>query len=99
MFAVTVLFTLKPGEREAFLPLMRRQAINSLALEPECRHFDVWTDPARPEEVFLYELYSDAAAFDTHLNSDHFKSFASAVEPMLMDKTVTTWATEEQSDG
>ena len=86
MFAVTVLFTLRPGEREAFLPLMRQQAANSLTLEPDCTHFDVWTDPARPEEVYLYELYTDAAAFDAHLASEHFKSFAAAVAPMLADR-------------
>lgn len=99
MFAVTVQFTTHPGQLDAFLPLMRRQAANSLSLEPACHRFDVWTDPARPDTVLLYELYSDAAAFDLHVASDHFKAFAAAVEPIVAGKEIVTWATQEQIHG
>ncbi|MEM9044455.1 MAG: putative quinol monooxygenase [Pseudomonadota bacterium] len=95
MFAVTVLFEVKPGEMDQFLPRMRQQAADSLTLEPDCAQFDVWTDPARPNEVYLYELYTDAAAFDAHLASDHFKSFASDVEAIVVDKTLLTYAMKE----
>ncbi|MEL6701373.1 MAG: antibiotic biosynthesis monooxygenase, partial [Pseudomonadota bacterium] len=64
MYAVTVTFQIKPGQMAAFMPLMQANARTSLAAEPECHQFDIATDPARPDEVFLYELYTDAAAFD-----------------------------------
>ncbi|MEM7522936.1 MAG: antibiotic biosynthesis monooxygenase [Pseudomonadota bacterium] len=38
--------------------------------------------------MFLYEVYDDAAAFDAHLASDHFKDFDAAVAPMVAAKTV-----------
>ncbi|MEM1276626.1 MAG: putative quinol monooxygenase [Pseudomonadota bacterium] len=95
MFAVTVIFEVKPGAMGQFLPRMRQQAADSLAREPGCTQFDVWTDPARPNDVFLYELYTDAAAFDTHLASDHFKSFAADVEAIVADKTLLTYAKQE----
>ncbi|MEM7508367.1 MAG: putative quinol monooxygenase [Pseudomonadota bacterium] len=98
MFAVTVIFTMRPGQIDAFLRLACAQATNSLRLEPGCHQFDIWTDPARPDQVYLYETYADAAAFDAHLASDHFKRFAEQTEPMVFDKQVATWAKQESTD-
>jgi len=89
MFAVTVTFTLKPGARAEFLPLMAENARTSLDREPGCRQFDVCTEG---DEVFLYEVYDSAVAFDAHLQSAHFKSFDAAVSDMVADKTVRTYA-------
>lgn len=92
MFAVTVVFRIKPGSFEAFLPLMRKNAETSLAVEPGCKVFDVCTDSERPNEVFLYELYEDSAAFDVHLKSSHFNDFGSASSSMVEGKTVVTYS-------
>lgn len=91
MFVVTVTFVVKPGRMADFLPPMLNQAASSLALEPGCRQFDVCTDPADPEAVFLYEIYDDRAAFDLHLASAHFTRFDAAVADMVAGKTVRTW--------
>lgn len=92
MFAVVVVLTVKPGQMAAFLPLMRENAAASLRDEAECHRFDVALDAARPDQVLLYELYTDAAAFEVHLQSAHFKRFDAAVAPMLAGKDVQTWA-------
>ncbi|MCJ7874133.1 putative quinol monooxygenase [Phaeobacter sp. J2-8] len=92
MYAVTVTFTLKPGQGEQFLPLMSDNAATSLRVEEGCHQFDVCTDPARPDEVFLYELYTDAAAFQAHLAADHFKAFDAATADMVADKRVALYA-------
>lgn len=91
MFAVTVQFQVRPGHQEEFLTLMYENARTSLLDELECHQFDVCTDPARPYEVFLYELYSNEDAFQSHLTTDHFKSFDAAVAPIIADKTVRTY--------
>ena len=88
MFVVTVKFELVPGAEAAFMPLMHTQAKNSLELETECHQFDVCTDPEKPGTVFLYELYSDEAAFQLHLASDHFKQFDADVAALVQDKQV-----------
>lgn len=92
MFAVVVTFQIKPADWASFLPLMADNAATSLAQEEGCHRFDVCTDPARPHEVFLYELYTDAAAFDAHLSSAHFKMFDAAVGPMIASKDVATYS-------
>ena len=91
MFAVTVTFRIRPGQMEAFRPLMLANAATSLAEEEGCRVFDVCTDPDRPDEVFLYELYDDAEAFAAHLRAPHFLAFDAAVATMVADKQVATY--------
>lgn len=92
MFAVIVTFTLKPGAMQAFMPLMTENAATSLSVEPGCHQFDVATDTARPDEVFLYELYTDAGAFEAHLATDHFIAFDAAVADHIATKDVKTYS-------
>ena len=92
MFAVVVTFDIKPQYMADFLPAMTENARLSLLDEDGCHQFDVCTDPARPTEVFLYELYTDAAAFDAHLASAHFKAFDALVAPMIAAKDVRTYS-------
>lgn len=75
-----------------FLPLMNDNARTSLKDEPGCHQFDVCTDPERPNEVFLYELYADRAAFEAHLASAHFADFDSKTSMLIADKDVRTFA-------
>ena len=91
MFAVTVTLEVAPANLAAFLPVMQANAAASLAGEPGCLRFDVCTDPARPGEVFLYELYTDADAFTAHLQTAHFKTFDEAVAGWLLSKGVRTY--------
>lgn len=90
-FAVCVSFHIHEDSISAFLPLIAENAAQSLRDEPGCLQFDVLTDPARPGEVFLYERYTDAAAFDVHLATAHFKSFDAASAPMIASKSVSTY--------
>ncbi|MEM9902152.1 MAG: putative quinol monooxygenase [Pseudomonadota bacterium] len=87
MFAVTVLFRVKPGHMDAFLPLILDNARASLRVEPQCLFFDVCPDPDAGE-VFLYEVYDGRSGFDAHLASAHFQSFDGKVADMILEKTV-----------
>lgn len=90
-YAVCVTFQIRENWMESFIPLMLGNARTSLTDETGCLQFDVLTDPARPYEVFLYELYTDRAAFDVHLASGHFLAFDRAVSDMITDKQVKTY--------
>ncbi len=92
MFAVCVTFQLKAGAAPDFMPLMLENARTSLRTEAGCHQFDVATDEGSPDAVFLYELYTDRAAFDVHLASAHFVAFDAATRDMIAGKSVTTWA-------
>ena len=91
MFAVAVTFRIKPDRLDDFLPLMLENARASLADEPGCHQFDVCQSPGDPAEIFLYELYDDAAAFETHKTMPHFQRFDQAIADMVAEKTVRTY--------
>jgi quinol monooxygenase YgiN len=90
MYAVCVELQVKPGQLEAFLPLMKANAAASMADEPGCVQFDVVQSEQDDHLILLYELYTDADAFQAHLGTAHFKSFDAAVADMLSDKSVHT---------
>jgi (4S)-4-hydroxy-5-phosphonooxypentane-2,3-dione isomerase len=99
LFGVTVTFTITPGGLPAFLALVRRNAADSVRLEPGCQRFDVLV-PAEDRasaEVFLYELYADAEAFAEHLRTDHFLLFDTQSRSLVTKKTVATYAVHENA--
>lgn len=91
MFAVTVTFVVKKEYIDDFEEVMKTQATNSLTREEGCHQFDVCFDPADRGRVFLYELYTDQAAFDDHLKTDHFLNFDATVKDWLISKTAENW--------
>jgi quinol monooxygenase YgiN len=88
VYVVTVDFEIHPQHWRAFVPLMHENARVSREREPGCRQFDVCTDAAKPNSVFLYEVYDDRAAFEVHLASAHYKAFDGAVRDMVAAKSV-----------
>ena len=73
------------------MPLMQQQADNSLSLEQDCLRFDVLRNSVTPDVVYLYEIYASQDAFKVHLESDHFKTFDSAVAELVQSKQVSTY--------
>ena len=95
-FAVVVTFRVPADRMAQFLPLIVANARASLRDEPGCHQFDVVTDPARPDEVFLYEVYTDRAAFEAHKQTPHYAVFDTEGARMVADKQVRTYTEVRQ---
>jgi len=91
MFVVTVKFIVKDTFQAQFMEAVQKQAKDSLNLESECYYFDVCTSQENHMEVFLYEIYKSAAAFDQHLMTSHFKSFNQKTADWIKSKKVETF--------
>lgn len=87
-FVVTVTFEIPAPQRQAFMQAMLDNAAQSLQREPGCLQFDVCTDPADAGSVFLYEVYTDRAAFDEHLRSAHFLAFDALTRAWVANKSI-----------
>lgn len=88
MFVVLVHFEIQPGFEQQFHEAVKLQARNSVLMEEKCHVFDVCQSNSDEANFALYELYSDAEAFDVHLKSEHFLAFDQLVGPWIKDKTV-----------
>jgi quinol monooxygenase YgiN len=91
MLIVTVRFAVKPAFREAFYARVKKQAEDTLTLEAHCHRFDIATAVGNPELIFLYEIYADEAAFQSHLASTHFLSFKADTQGWTDSADVERW--------
>ena len=88
MFVVCVEFEIMPRHLDDFLVAMRKNAAQSHALEAGCQQFDVCQDQQKPNTIFLYEIYDDAAAFEAHKAAPHYHEFNHSIDGMVVKKSV-----------
>ncbi|MGI9425563.1 MAG: putative quinol monooxygenase [Hyphomicrobiaceae bacterium] len=91
MYVVVVFFEAKAAHVEEFRAAITVNANASVNNEPGCRQFDVAQDPKEPASFFLYEIYDDEAAFQAHVQTDHFKHFDAISAPWTASKKVLTY--------
>jgi len=88
MLALIVDFRIKPVHANDFAAAIVENARASREGEPGCHQFDVCRDPADPTHFFLYELYDDEVAFQSHLESSHFIQMNEATALWVEQKKV-----------
>ncbi|MFI7000471.1 putative quinol monooxygenase [Nocardia sp. NPDC050175] len=68
----------KPGMAEAFRAKIT-ELVRAVRNEPGCLTFTAYEARNHPGRFYLYEIYTNAAAFDTHLQTQHVHNFISAL--------------------
>jgi quinol monooxygenase YgiN len=91
MLIITVRFVVKQQHLSALNARIRQQAKDTLEREPGCHRFDIGTAADDPRNIFLYEIYEDAKAFDLHLASAHFQAFNADTQDWIESKAVERW--------
>lgn len=74
-FVLTVKVKIKPDCIEQFMAALLENAKAARETEPGCLQFDVLVDPEDQTNVMFYEVYKDAAAFEAHQQTPHFKKY------------------------
>jgi autoinducer 2-degrading protein len=88
-FAILVRFLVAPDQRSAFLAAVTRNAAASVSNEPGCQRFDILVDQStKTDEVLLYEIYDNAAAFERHLQTPHFAAFQTETHDWVTSSTL-----------
>jgi quinol monooxygenase YgiN len=82
-FVLFVEVEIQAGKVDLVRPLMLANARAARETEPGCLQFDVIEDPADPAHVRFYEVYKDEAAFETHQQTAHFKTWLEQGVPLL----------------
>ena len=68
----------KPGLEDAFRESIL-QLVRAVRREPGCVTFTAYEARDTPGRFYLYEVYTDAAAFATHLQTEHVHTFISTI--------------------
>ena len=89
MFSLVVQMEVRPGRREAFLAGMAANAEASVRDEPGCLRFDVCSVEGDENRFLLYELYTDAAAFEAHKASPHFAQWRTVAADVVATQVNT----------
>ena len=103
MFSLVVQMEVRPGRREEFLAGMAANAEASVRDEPGCLRFDVCAVDGDENRFLLYELYTDAEAFEAHKASPHFAQWRAVAAQVVANQVNTpgtllvTHTAEEQS--
>jgi (4S)-4-hydroxy-5-phosphonooxypentane-2,3-dione isomerase len=72
-----------PGQIEIYLAALKENGAAAVQSEPGCREFNITVSQKDPNHVFVFEVYDSAAAFDAHLNTDHFKKYAATAKNIV----------------
>lgn len=89
MFSLVVQMEVRPGRRAEFLDGMAANAEASVRDEPGCLRFDVCSVDGDEHRFLLYELYTDAAAFEAHRATPHFAQWRTVAEQVLAGQVNT----------
>jgi (4S)-4-hydroxy-5-phosphonooxypentane-2,3-dione isomerase len=77
-----------PGQIENYLAAIEEVGAAAIKTEPGCSEFDITISQKDPNRLFIFEVYDNAAAFDAHLKSDHYKKYAAAVKDIVAKREV-----------
>jgi len=71
-----------PGQLDAYKLALKEEIATSIRVEPGVLMYAV-SVKQHPEQIRLFETYRDAAAYESHLQSPHFKKYKSRTQQMV----------------
>jgi (4S)-4-hydroxy-5-phosphonooxypentane-2,3-dione isomerase len=92
MFSLMVQLQVQPRRREEFLAAIAENAESSIRDEPGCVRFDVSAVEDDENRFALYELYTDAEAFEAHRAAPHFAQWRAVADRVLVSQVNTRGA-------
>ena len=89
-FVLIAEIQVKPESVQQFIPLILANAQASVQSERGCLQFDVTQQTDDPTKFVFYEVYADAAAFESHSQQPHFKTFFEKSKDMIQSRVRRT---------
>src|SRR3954451_24084965 len=84
-------FTVTPGDEPRVAEMMRKLTA-LVRQEPGNLVFDPYTEQANPNRYFVFEVYKDDNAFETHISADYGARFNAELKNLIEgDASELTW--------
>ena len=72
-----------PSQLEKYQAALKEQMNAAIRLEPGVLSYYAVADKADPSNITIMEVYADTAAYQSHINTAHFKKYKDAVKGMV----------------
>jgi quinol monooxygenase YgiN len=79
----------EPAQREAFIASVKEEMDESVRVEPGVLAMYAVAQKDDPSRFRFFEIYADEAAYDTHLESPHFRKYRATTQPMIRSRALT----------
>jgi autoinducer 2-degrading protein len=80
MFGKFFRVKINPSKRNDFIHFMKIDALVAETKEPGTLRFDLYEDPTEASAFFVYEAYTNIAAFEAHKEHEPYKLWESWIE-------------------
>jgi quinol monooxygenase YgiN len=77
-----------PDQLDAYKAALKEEIEASIQTEPGVLTLYAVSIKGRPEQIRLFETYRDAASYQAHLQSPHFKKYKAATQRMVKSLTL-----------
>src|SRR5437868_13341611 len=71
-----------PAQLDSYKLALKEEIETSIRVEPGVLTLYAVTLKQHPEQIRLFEVYKDAAAYESHLQSPHFKAYKRRTQQM-----------------
>jgi|SRR5690242_1621082 len=72
-----------PAELDAYKIMLKKEIETSIRVEPGVLTLYAVSIKGHPEQIRLFEMYRDAASYESHLQSPHFKAYKVQTQGMV----------------
>ena len=72
-----------PGQLEEYKAALREEIEASIRLEPGVLTLYAVSVKGDPAQIRIFEMYADAAAYEAHLQTPHFKKYKTGTQGMV----------------
>ena len=72
-----------PGQLDAYKLALKEEIATSIRVEPGVLTLYAVSVKQHPEQIRLFETYRNAAAYESHLQSPHFKKYKDRTQHMV----------------
>jgi quinol monooxygenase YgiN len=83
---IVVELEIDPAQLDKFKAAIKENGETAVRVEPGCKSFNAVFEKDNPTRVRLLEVYENADAFKTHLETPHFKKYAEATKDMVKSR-------------
>lgn len=87
--ALVLELELVPGKKDPFVARAVEHRETVVRNELGCKRFDVLTSEDEPNKVFLYAVYANRSALETHFSTSYTKHFFDGVEGMVAKRDLS----------